>query len=229
MKVVASWSGGKDGCFAVYKAIKEGFDVSSLLTFMSSEGKTNFHMLPPEMLSAQSEAIGIELVKWETTPNTYEEEFKKALLQMKSTGVEGLVTGDIYEVSMHEEGWLERICKEVGLKPVKPLWLSDTKKLLREFVDLGFNATVVKVNTKMLGEEWLGRELNNQFYDDITKLKNVDPCGEGGEYHTCITDGPLFKKQIKLLETDKTTKGDFGFLTIKRFKTLAKDNITSNF
>ncbi len=65
---------------------------------------------------------------------------------------------------------------------------------MREFVDLGFNATVVKVNTKVLGEEWLGRELNNQFYDDITKLKNVDPCGEGGEYHTCITDGPLFRE-----------------------------------
>lgn len=104
MKVVASWSGGKDGCLAVYKAIKEGVDVSSLLTFMSSEEKSNFHMLPPEMLTAQSAAVGIKLVKWKTTPNTYEEEFKKALLQIKATGVEGLVTGDIYEVSMHEEG-----------------------------------------------------------------------------------------------------------------------------
>jgi diphthine-ammonia ligase len=107
MKVVASWSCGKDGCFAVYKAIKEGFDVSSLLTFMSSEGKSNFHLLPQEILPAQSEAVGIKLIKLETTPNTYEEEFKKALLQMKSIIVEGLVTGDIYEVSMHEESWLE--------------------------------------------------------------------------------------------------------------------------
>jgi diphthamide synthase (EF-2-diphthine--ammonia ligase) len=104
VKVVASWSGGKDGCFAVYKAVKEGFDVSNLLTLMSSEGKSNFHMLPPEMLTAQSEAVGINLVKWKTTPKSYEEEFKKALLQMKATGVEGLVTGDIYEVAQHEEG-----------------------------------------------------------------------------------------------------------------------------
>jgi len=229
MKVVASWSGGKDGCFAVFKAIRDGFDVSSLLTFMSEEGKSNFHLLPTEILTAQSEAIGIKLVKRKTTPNTYEEEFKKVLLQMKSIGVEGLVTGDIYEVSMHEEGWLERICKEVDLEPIKPLWLCDTKKLLREFVNLGFNATVVKVNTKVLGEEWLGRELNNQFYEDITKLKNVDPCGEGGEYHTCITDGPIFKKRIKLVETEKTSKGNFGFLTIKQFTTTDKDAMTSDF
>ena len=66
MKFVASWSGGKDGCFAVYKAIKEGFDVSSLLTFMSNEGKSNFHMLPSKMLTAQSEAVGIKLIKWKT-------------------------------------------------------------------------------------------------------------------------------------------------------------------
>ncbi|MGO8805727.1 MAG: diphthine--ammonia ligase [Candidatus Bathyarchaeia archaeon] len=222
MKVVASWSGGKDGCFAVYKAIKQGFDVSNLLTLMSSDGKSNFHMLPPEMLAAQSEAVGIKLVTWRTTANTYEEEFKKALLQMKATGAKGLITGDIYEVAQHEEGWLERICKEVGLEPVKPLWLCDTKKLLREFVDIGFNATVVKVNTKALSVEWLGRELNNKFYDDITKIKNVDPCGEGGEYHTCITDGPIFRKRIRLLETEKTTQGDFSFLSIKQFKTLAK-------
>ncbi len=222
MKVVASWSGGKDGCFAVYKAIKQGFDVSNLLTLMSSDGKSNFHMLPPEMLAAQSEAVGIKLVTWRTTANTYEEEFKKALLQMKATGAKGLITGGIYEVAQHEEGWLERICKEVGLEPVKPLWLCDTKKLLREFVDIGFNATVVKVNTKALSVEWLGRELNNKFYDDITKIKNVDPCGEGGEYHTCITDGPIFRKRIRLLETEKTTQGDFSFLSIKQFKTLAK-------
>jgi uncharacterized protein (TIGR00290 family) len=222
MKVVASWSGGKDGCFAVHKALKQGFDVSSLLTLMSAEGKSNFHRLPPELLTAQSEAVGIQLVKWQTTPDSYEAEFKKALRQIKATGVEGLVTGDIYEVSMHEEGWLERVCKEVGLKPVKPLWLADTKKLLREFVDLGFNATVVKINNKVLGQEWLGRELNNQFYEDIIKVKNVDPCGEGGEYHTCITDGPLFKKRIKILESEKTFQGNFSFLDIKRFTTAAK-------
>jgi uncharacterized protein (TIGR00290 family) len=222
MKVVASWSGGKDGCFAVYKALKQGFVVSSLLTLMSAEGKSNFHRLPSELLIAQSEAVGIPLVRWRTTPDTYEDDFKKALRQMKATGVEGLVTGDIYEVSMHEEGWLERVCKEVRIKPVKPLWFADTKKLLREFVDLGFNATVVKVNTKMLGQEWLGRELNSQFYADIIKVKNVDPCGEGGEYHTCITDGPLFKKKIEILETEKTAQGDFSFLDIKRFTAVAK-------
>jgi uncharacterized protein (TIGR00290 family) len=191
---------------------------------MQDDGKSNFHMLPSELLDAQSEAVGVPLVKWHTAKGTYEQEFKRALRQMKAAGVEGLVTGDVYEVSQHEEGWLERVCGEVGVKPVKPLWLCDTRQLLRDFVDLGFRATVVKVKSEVLGEEWLGRELNSQFFDDIVKLGGVDACGERGEYHTCVTDGPLFKKRIRIVEAKKTLRGGFGFLSVERFEIKAKDS-----
>jgi len=222
VKVAASWSGGKDGCFACYKAMQQGFEVVSLLTFMSGEGKSNFHRLPSELLDAQSAMVGIPLVKRKTAKGTYEQEFKSALRQLKAAGVEGLVTGDIYEVSQHEEGWLERVCEEVGVKPVKPLWRCDTRQLLRDFIDQGFGATVVKVKAEVLGEEWLGREVNSQFFSDIVKLGNVDPCGERGEYHTCVTDGPLFSKSIRLVETKKTFQGGFGFLSVGRFEVCAK-------
>jgi len=218
MKVVASWSGGKDSCFACYKAIQEGYDVSQLLIMMSDPSTSNFHMISSELLDAQSQAIRIPIVKWTTTPETYEQDFKKALLQMKAKGVEGVVTGDVYDVALHEAGWLDRICKEVGLKPVKPLWHRDTQQILNEFINEGFKATVVRVKTDVLGMEWLGRQVNKEFFNDLLKLGTVDPCGERGEFHTFVTDGPLFKKRLEILEGKKTVLNGYGRFEIKRFE-----------
>lgn len=222
MKVGASWSSGKDSCFACYKAIQEGYDVSYLLTMMSDASTSNFHMISSELLDAQSQAIEIPIVKWTTTPGTYEQEFKKALLQMKAKGVEGIVTGDVYDVALHEAGWLDRICKEVGLKPVKPLWHRDTQQILNEFINEGFKATVVRVKTDVLGMEWLGRQVNKEFFNDLLKLGTVDPCGENGEFHTFVTDGPLFKKRIEILESEKVKLNGNGRLVIKRFEVKPK-------
>jgi diphthine-ammonia ligase len=217
MKIVAAWSGGKDSCFAYYKTKKSGLDVVSLLTFMESETHSNFHAINTELLDAQAKAVGLPLVKRVTSPSTYEQQFKEALLQFKAQGVEGLVTGDIYEVTMHEERWLERVCSEVGLVPIRPLWQGNTTEIFKEYVAAGFKATVVRTKLSFLGEEWLGRELNKQFLADILKLKGVDPCGEGGEYHTVVTDGPVFTEHIKLLETKQSTRGGFGRLDVVRF------------
>jgi len=217
MKIIAAWSGGKDSCFACYKAIQEGYDVSQLLIMMSDPSKSNFHLIRSDMLDAQSQAIGIPIVKWTTKPDTYEQDFKKALGQMKEKGAEGIVTGDVYNVALHEAGWLDRVCKEVGLTPVKPLWHRDTQQILSEFISEGFKATVVRVKTDVLGMEWLGREINKEFLDDLLKLGTVDPCGERGEFHTFVTDGPLFKKRIEILESERVKLNGNGRLVINRF------------
>ncbi len=222
MKVVAAWSGGKDSCFAYYKAVKEGLDVVSLLTFMHSESRSNFHAIKSELLDAQAQAVGASIVKNVTKPETYERQFKDALLQFKAEGVEGLVTGDIYEVANHEEGWLERICREVGLKPIRPLWQGNTTEIFKEFVNLGFKATVVRTKLSLLGEDWLGRQLDEKFLSDVLKVPNVDPCGEGGEYHTVVTDGPIFKNSIRLVETQKLSRDGYGHLEIARFEVTPK-------
>jgi uncharacterized protein (TIGR00290 family) len=223
MKVVASWSGGKDSCYAYYLAIQQGYEVVKILTMMMNKEKSNFHMIPVGILDAQSDAIGIPIVKQQATPKTYEDDFKAALRQFKAEGVEGLVTGDIYEVAGHEEGWLGRVLKEVGLRPIKPLWMGDTKQIYLEYLKAGFKATVVRTNLEKLGVEWLGRVLDRKFYDDILKLGGVDPCGEGGEYHTVVTDGPTFRKKIEILETQKhKLGGGFGCLEIKKFEVKPK-------
>ncbi len=223
MKIVASWSGGKDSCFACYKAIQESHDVSHFLTMMSDSSKSNFHMIRSDMLDAQSQAIGIPIVKWTTTPDTYEQNFKKALLQIKAEGVEGIVTGDVFDVALHEAGWLDRICKEVGLTPIRPLWHLDTQQILEEFINEGFKATLVRIKTDVLGMDWLGREINKEFFDDLLKLGTVDPCGEHGEFHTFVTDGPLFKEtRIEILEGEKVKLNGNGRLVIKRFEVKPK-------
>jgi diphthine-ammonia ligase len=222
LKVVASWSGGKDSCFACYKALQEGYDVSQLLIIMSDPNTSNFHMIRSDMLDAQSQAVGVPIVKWTAAPDTYEQDFKKALLQMKAQGMAGIVTGDVYDVALHEAGWLDRVCKEVGLEPVKPLWHRDTQQILSEFIATGFKATVVRVKTDVLGIEWLGRQVNKEFLDDLLKLGTVDPCGERGEFHTFVTDGPLFKQRIEILESAKATLNGYGHLEVKRFEVKLK-------
>jgi uncharacterized protein (TIGR00290 family) len=218
VRVAASWSGGKDSCLACFKAIQEGFEVSNLLTMMTSDGKSNFHLIKNDLLDAQADALRIPMTKQKTAPGAYEQEFKKALAKLKTEGVQGLVTGDIYEVPMHESGWLDRICREADLKPIKPLWNRDTRQILHEFINTGFKAVVIRVNTALLGSEWLGRRLNEKFFEDIAKIGNVDPCGERGEYHTLVTDGPLFNKRIEILESRKTTLSGSSYLEIEQFE-----------
>ena len=184
---------------------------------MQDQGKSNFHMISTELLDAQSEALGIPITKQPTTPETYEQQFKKALREAKANGAQGLVTGDIFDVAQHEAGWLERICANVGLTPVKPLWHRDTIQVLNEFINVGFKATVVRVKTVVLGNEWLGRQLDKSFYNDLKKLGTVDLCGEYGEYHTFVTDGPIFKKKIDLQETKTSTINSWGRLEITKF------------
>lgn len=222
MKVIASWSGGKDSCYAYFLAKEQGHQVLSLFTMMMNEEKSNFHMIPSAILDAQAKAIGVPIVKKATSAQTYEADFKTLLTNFKKQGAEGVVTGDIYEVPGHEEGWLARVLKEVGLVAVKPLWMGDTKKIYLDYLKTGLQATVVRTNRE-LSLDWLGRVLDRKFYDDIQKLPGVDPCGEGGEYHTVITDGPTFTQKIVIEESEKKRlENGFGYLEIKKYKVVKK-------
>ena len=223
MKVAVAWSGGKDSCLACYKAVKEGYNVKSLLIMMADDATSNFHLISSDLLDVQSDAIGVPIIKQVTSPDMYEENFKKALLDFKKKGVEGLVTGDVFDVALHEEGWLDRICHEVGLTPVRPLWHLDTKQILTEFINEGFKAIIVRVKNEVLGLEWLGREINQTFFKDLLNIETIDPCGEHGEFHSFVTDGPLFKNRIEITDSEKTTINGYGRLKIKQYSIKSKE------
>lgn len=221
-KVAVAWSGGKDSCLACYRAINEGYNVSSLLIMMSDASISNFHLIDSKLLDDQSKSIGIPIIKKITSPNNYEKKFKEALIELKDNRFQGLVTGDVFDVAMHEPGWLDRICNEVGLTPIKPLWHLDTKKILTQFINNGFKAIVVRVKNSILDTKWLGREINHQFLDALLKQGNVDPCGEHGEFHSFVIDGPIFNNRIEITETEKTTINGYGWLKIKNYKVISK-------
>lgn len=220
MKVVVSWSGGKESTFACYKAISEGFEVSYLMNFISKDGRCMSHGLDYKLILAQAEAIGIPMVQREVTWETYEQGFKSVIRELKQSDVKGAVFGDISNIAGHE-GWIDRVCSELGIKPIKPLWGNDPKQLLSDFVEEGFEALVVTAKADLFGKEWLSRKVDAAFIEDMLMLKeklNIDPCGELGEYHTFVYDGPIFKKRIELLHFRKKLMKGYWFLDIKDFR-----------
>ena len=202
---------------ACYKAISSGFAVSHLLNIISEDARrSRSHGLDSALIAAQSEAIDIPVIQRRTTWDTYEREFKTAICGLKQLGVEGAVFGDIH-VKGHKD-WVDRICKELDIKPIEPLWGRDTEDIFTEFIDKGFKAIVVRIKADLLGEEWLGREIDRSFMSDLLKLGKVDLCGELGEYHTFVTDGPLFKRRIKIVESAKTLKNGYWSLDISKWE-----------
>jgi len=229
MRVVASWSGGKDSCFACYRAMLDGFEVSYLLNFVSKEGRCMSHGLDPKLMVAQSQAVGIPIFQREVTWDTYEEEFKVALTELKQTGIEGAVFGDI-DLLEHKE-WVTRVCNEVGITPIEPLWGLDPKRIISDFVNEGFEAIVINAKTNLFGKEWLGRKINRSFLKDLFELRkkrDFHICGEFGEYHTLVIDGPIFKRRIKILDSKKVLREGYWkhwLLDVSRYKLIGKDYV----
>jgi uncharacterized protein (TIGR00290 family) len=209
-RVVASWSGGKDSCLACYKAMLDGFEVSHLINFISKDGRCMSHGLDPKLILAQSQAIGIPTIQREVTWDTYEEGFKTVMKELKQIGVKGAVFGDI-DISEHLD-WVIRVCNEVGILYMEPLWHLDRVQILKEFINAGFEAIIVNAKADIFGEEWLGRKVDESFIEDLRRLHSkysFDICGEMGEYHTLVIDGPIFKRRIKISDSRRVLKNGY--------------------
>ena len=215
-QVFTSWSGGKDSSFACYRAIVSGLKVRYLVNMITEDGKRSWtHGQAPEFLQVQSQAIGIPLVQRRTTMANYEAEFKDVLLTLKQEGVRGGVFGDI-DLEEHKQG-IDRICQQVDIIPYLPLWGQNQEQILTDFAGSGFEAIIVVAKADLFGEEWLGRKIDLDFLSYLSQLKQTDEiqvCGEAGEYHTFVTDGPLFNKRIEILETTKVLREGYWFLEI---------------
>jgi diphthine-ammonia ligase len=215
VKVFCSWSGGKESCLACYKAIQEGHEVASLLTMVTTTGNyTRSHRLSRELLVAQSQAVGFPLYQRRASWNTYEGEFTRALTSFKRQGIEGGVFGDL-ALNEHRE-WVERVCSEAGITPILPLWGAGYKDLLRQFLQAGFEAIIVAIRSDLMDVDWLGKRLDEASIGYMEE-HGIDLCGEGGEYHTLVVDGPLFRERIAIGETMITRRGNILFLKVLNF------------
>jgi len=166
------------------------------------------HGIKSSVLALQAEAIGIPLIQVKTSWQNYEENFKKVVMELKDKGIEGGVFGDM-DLEEHRE-WVERVCSEVGIKAFLPLWGIKAEKLIEEFLKLKFEAMVVATR---LEENLLGKVLDKALIRQISKLGS-HPCGENGEYHTFVTDGPIFRKALKVTRGESKKRDDMWFWEI---------------
>ncbi len=205
-----SWSGGKDSCYALMKAIERGYRPKVILNMMNENGMiSRSHGIPLSIIQEQAKQLDIDLVAIPSSWDQYEFNYISSLKKIKSTyGIEAMVYGDI-DLEPHRE-WEEMVCKQAELNALLPLWQRDRKKLVYEMIERGVEMMIVSCNTQ-LGEVFLGRIFNQSLIDDLEKAK-VDICGENGEFHTIVTNCPIFKDKIELPPFEKITHSDYCFV-----------------
>ncbi len=211
IKVFASWSGGKDCCLALNRALARGMDVRYLANTVSADGQRSCsHGITAAVIRAQAQALGIPIVQRPTTGDNYRAEFVKMLRAFRREGIEGGIFGDI-DFNAHRE-WIDGVCRETGMTPYLPLWLEDQRQLMEEFIAAGFVAVVVAAKPELFGVDILGKKVDRGFLASLGK--DITPCGEAGEYHTLVIDGPIFKRRLAITGSRKVTRDERHFLEI---------------
>ena len=221
-KTFVSWSGGKDCCQAAYKAIQQGFQIACLLNMVTNDKRRSCsHGLPARWIRLQAKAMELPLVQQPTTSSNYEAIYSASLAKLKSTGVNYGIFGDI-DFEPHRE-WITRVCSSVNVMPVLPLWQEHQEDIARAFIDQGFEAVVVATRADLMGAEWLGKKFDAAFLKELSVYDDeISPCGEAGEFHTLVVDGPLFKKRIEIRRAEKEKRNNHWFLKIAECELLEK-------
>lgn len=198
-KAVFNWSGGKDSALALYKVLQtEQYDVVSLLTTVNKSSKrSSMHAIPVSLLRLQADSIGIPLFLIEYDPQEeikgYESCMLDAVKHFKAKGVSHFIFGDIF---LHDvRSYRERQLAPHGIEVVEPLWNKTTNEIMNEFLRSGLKTIVVTTIANLLGKEYIGRHIDHSFVNDLPK--EIDICGENGEYHTFCFDGTLFKYPVE--------------------------------
>jgi len=214
MKAFVSWSGGKDCMLATYRYLNEADNkIGCLLNMCSDNGDhSRSHGIKKHLISNQAESMNIPLIQKATGIDNYEKNFKKVIGELKMDNFNAGVFGDIY-LEEHRT-WIERVCNDMGIIPIFPLWGANTGDLLDEFIDNGFKTIVVAIDNRKLSTDWLGRIIDEKFHHDIKNLPGIDPCAENGEYHSFVYDGPIFNGPVRFTTGEKYTENNNSFIKL---------------
>jgi len=215
VKVAALLSGGKDSLYATYIATQYGWDLTYAVTIKPEKLSWMYHTENIHLVNLIAESMGISLIEKSSFANKEEEldDLKKALQEID---VEGVISGAI--ASEYQRTRIERVCHELRIKSFTPLWHKNEEPLLREMVSAGFEIIIVAVAAEGLGEEWLGRRIDEKCIDELLQLHDkysINVSGEGGEYETFVLDCPLYTKKLIVEEAEKEWSGGRGTLNIR--------------
>jgi len=211
INAIFNWSGGKDSAYALYKIQQDKlYDIKHLLTTINNEYKRiSMHGVREELLETQAASIGQSLTKiyLPEFPSMadYNTQIRSTLLEFKKEGIDQAVFGDIFLEDLRE--YREEQLMQVGMNAVFPLWKMNTKSLVTDFIKAGFKAVVVCVDERWLDKSFAGKIIDEKFIASLPA--NVDPCGENGEFHSFVYDGPIFKFPVKF---------NIGEVVYKRYK-----------
>jgi len=193
-RVFVSWSGGKDSYLSLLRAGEAGLNVVSLLSFIGDDGLSRSHGLKTALLQKQADALGVHLETEAVTWESYEAGFENAVQRLKKEqAVAGGVFGDI-NLEEHQQ-WVEKMSLRCGINYNLPLWQMEERAVSEELINRGARAMLVTIRSDLLDEKWLGRFLDREYLDYCEEI-GISPCGEGGEAHTVVLDGPLFRFPI---------------------------------
>jgi len=217
-----NWSGGKDSALCLYKVLQsKQCNIQCLLTNVNaSHNRVSMHGLRRSLLEMQAASIGIPLqtieLPEEPTMEEYENMMTKKLNELKLAGYRKAIFGDIFLEDL--KNYREQKLKQLNIDCIFPLWKIDTTELLKQFIALGFKAIIVCVNEKDLDKTFCGRLIDDSFISDLPV--NVDACGENGEFHSFVFDGPIFKQPVKF------SKGEIVY---KLYDAPKQNNVSSKY
>jgi uncharacterized protein (TIGR00290 family) len=205
--IVFSWSGGKDSSYALYKVLQNDlYEVKYLLSTINGNSKRlSMHGVREELIEEQAASIGIPLLKvyvYEADNNEYERQMNETLLKVKSEGISTVAFGDIFLEDLKQ--YREDKMRGIGMNCLFPIWQEDTRHLINDFIEKGFKTITCCINDGYLDKDWCGRVIDDSFLSQLPK--NVDPCGENGEFHSFCYQAPFFKTKMNIVAGEKTYK-----------------------
>jgi uncharacterized protein (TIGR00290 family) len=190
---LCSFSGGKDSCLALWRAQRDGYDMRTLLVMFDESGeRSRSNAIPLSLIRLQAAALGMELITRNASWKNYEQAFVETLRQLHDSGHRAAIFGDI-DLQAHRD-WEERVCAAAGITAVLPLWQDDRRLLADEVLASGFRAVVTCTDARYLSDDFCGRTYDAGFIADLPP--GVDVCGENGEFHTFVYDGPCFRQPV---------------------------------
>jgi uncharacterized protein (TIGR00290 family) len=217
VNALLSWSGGKDSSIALNEILKEDVPrIAGLFTTVTKDyDRISVHGVRRSLLRKQASSLNLPLyevlIPKNATNEIYEREMISTLLSLKSElSISVVVFGDLFLQDIRE--YRERLLSKVGMQCVFPIWGRDTKKLAEYFIDAGFKAILCTVDPKLLDGRFCGFEFDRQFLSEISS--NVDPCGENGEFHTFVYDGPIFKNPVEIKRGKIVQRDGFFFADV---------------
>lgn len=215
IKTALSWSSGKDSAWALHTLQQQGVDVATLVTTVNEQfERVAMHAVRQQLLRAQAEAVGIPLIEvpipYPCSNEQYEVAMKGLIEQLQQQGVRRMAFGDLYLEDIRQYR-IDRL-QDTGIEPVFPLWHLPTDQLAKQMIDGRLKAVLTAVDPKQLASEFCGRYFDTSLLKELPQ--GVDPCGENGEFHSFVFDGPMFSKPVEVEIGEVVERDGFYFCDV---------------